>query len=516
MSSGARGCKASLLDWLAEAVAEGWVPEDEIRRLEKLEESDAGSLFESGGRPLTIGFFGGTGVGKSSLLNRLVGDAVAAVGLQRPTSTEVTLYVHEQYPVKHLEDLFPLGRVRVLEHRRDEYRDVVWIDMPDIDSIERSNRELVYQWLPYLDWLVYVVSPERYRDDAGWRVLQQRGYRHHWLFVMNRRDTGTEDQYRDFRRLLGSEGFDETLVLQTSCTVPEGDDFQRMVEEIEHAVGEHGLERLQQVGEQARLLDLDRECARYAETLGGSAEWRRFIDRGRNAIDEKLAALNAYLRQQAAIEAAGVPDRASAGAAPAVPEPVLPGLTADYVQDLQAAVVVAAEGLPGVPVQTRTRTLVQSLERSLLGVLRDGFREGVARPGNALHRGVETLMRKLVYGLPLAVCVVVGYFVVTRYEQGLNGDSGFLGLDFLVHSLMVLGLSALAPYLLARLVRPSVRRSIVKRVAAGLEGVRSTVVREWIEAMEELTERRRDLSRSLDEVRQAIEAERGALEAARD
>lgn len=510
MSGGASEYKGRILDWLRTAVDEGWIPEAEIEKLERLEAADAGRLFEpDGGRPLTIAFFGGTGVGKSSLLNRVVGDAVAAVGLERPTSIEVTLYVHESYPLQHLEELFPLGRVRVLEHRRREYRDVVWIDMPDIDSVERSNRELVYQWLPYLDWLVYVVSPERYRDDAGWRVLEQRGYRHHWLFVMNRRDTGTEEQFQDFKRLLEGDGFDGALVLQTSCAVPEGDDFQRMVETIDHAIEEHGLERLQQIGERAARLDLDRECARYAEMLGSSGDWRGLIDDGKSAVAHKLAELNAYLRQQAAIEAAGVPDHAGTSARMA--EPVVPGLTGDYVHDLRSAVLVAAKGLPVSPIAARTLAVAETLDQRLLDALRAGFKEGAARPGNAVQRGVQALMRKLVYGLPLVASVVTGYFVVTRYERGLVGTGDFLGVNFLVHSAMILGLSALVPYLAARLLRPSVRRSILKRVSTSLQEVRSAVTLEWAEAMEELYQRSRELARSLNDIRKDLEAESSGL-----
>ena len=52
-------------------------------------------------------------------------------------------------------------------------RDVAWLDMPDIDSVEARNKSLVLSWLPYVDWLIYVVSPERYRDDVGWRLLEE-------------------------------------------------------------------------------------------------------------------------------------------------------------------------------------------------------------------------------------------------------------------------------------------------------------------------------------------------------
>ncbi|MGA8259511.1 MAG: GTPase [Arenicellales bacterium] len=510
MSGSAAAYRDRLLEWLARAVAEGWIPEEEVPALEALETGGADSLFEpDSGRPLTVGLFGGTGVGKSSLLNRLVGETVAAVGLERPTSTEVTLYVHERYPPRRLEELCPIERVRVLEHRRDEYRDVVWIDMPDIDSVAHANRELVFQWLPCIDWLIYVVSPERYRDDAGWQVLARRGYRHHWLFVMNRRDTGTEEQYRDFRRLLAEEGYDESLVLATSCRTPEGDGFAAMVETIDRAVSEHGLARLQRVGERARLLDLERACARYSELLGSAERWKQFIGRGRQAVTERLGGLARYLEDEATLAVARIPDRVSADGGRVDP-PSSPALLGDYLADLESAVVMGADGLPFAPLREGTRRALGALPERVAALLREGFTGGAARPGNVAQRALEGAMRKLVYALPLAAGAGIAYVVVTRYLQGLGGDGPFLGVDFLVHSLMLLALAALMPYLAARLLRPSVRRSVLRRVKAGLFRLQASASAEWAAAMEEVFEQSRERLRALETIRADIEAARNA------
>lgn len=508
MSGGAEQHKASLLEWLQGAADEGWIDAAEIRSLEALESHGADRLFEAGStRPLTVGFFGGTGVGKSSLLNRLVGEPVAEVGLERPTSTEVTLYVHEQYPPRNLAELFPIERVHVREHRRDEYRHVVWIDMPDIDSVERANRELVFEWLPYLDWLIYVVSPERYRDDAGWRVLKDRGHRHHWLFVMNRWDTGIAEQRADFARILAVEGFDDSLLLRTSCAVPDDDDFERIRATIDRAVTDHGLAKLQEIGERARLQDLHRTCERYAAMLGDTARWRDFIERGKTAIGETLTALMGYLRDETAIEAAHAARRSTGVSETAVDAPAPPRLIAEYVQDIDSAIAVARDELPAGPVRSRTRPILDTLAKRLADAVALGFRDGAARPGNALQRAAAALMNKLVYGLPLIACLAIAYVVLTRYRQGLGGEGGFLGLDFLAHSLMMLGLAALVPYLMARLLRPSVRRSIIKRVDAALGRTRAEVIDEWSAAMNEALDRCRELQRSLEALRAAIERE---------
>lgn len=502
MSTGAARYKARLMEWLADAAAEGWIDDAEIRSLEMLESRGADDLFESHGeRPLTVGFFGGTGVGKSSLLNRLIGEEVAEVGVERPTSTQVTVYVHEQYPIGNLDELFPIDRVRVQTHRRDEYRHVVWIDMPDMDSVERANRELVFEWLPYIDWLIYVVSPERYRDDAGWRVLVQRGHRHHWLFVMNRWDTGTAGQYADFARILADEGFDDALLIRTSCRAPDGDDFGRMIAAVDRAVAEHGLEQLQAVGERARLDDLARQSDRYEEMLGDAARWQRFTEEGGRAITEKLESLIRYLKDEAAIEAAHAARRRPDGPPATVDPPAPPRLIAAYVQDIESAIALVRGGLPARPVDNRAGPILASLEQRMADAVRRGFREGAARPGNVVQRAAAALMKKLVYGLPLAACVGIAYVVLTRYQQGLSGAEPFLGFDFLAHSLMVVVLAALVPYLLARLLRPSVRRSIVKRVDEALRQTSSETIEAWHSAMADARARRRELSQSLASIR---------------
>jgi len=512
MSRDSRRLRERLLAWLGDAVAEGWIDGAELERLELLETGNPEQLFEDGaGRPLTVGFFGGTGVGKSSLLNRLVGEPVAEVGLERPTSTGVTVYVHEAFPVADLAALFPVSRVRVRTHGVEALRAVAWIDMPDIDSVESANRELVLDWLPYIDWLVYVVSPERYRDDPGWRLLQERGHRHHWLFIMNRIDTGSAEQHADFRRLLEQEGFQGSHVLKTSCAAPAADDFARMRALIDEAVAEHGLERLKQIGERAHLQDLSALCRHYQALIGDDEAWRALDGRGRDALARALAGLEGYLRDAAAIDAASlVPERMPRGGVPQLAEPPAPALVGEHVQGLEAALTVCAQPLPVAPVRRAARAMLADLEERLTTVIHNAFREGAARPGTALQRGGAALLDKLVYGLPLAAALGVAWVAVTRYADGLRGTTDFLGLDFLTHSAVIIGLCALGPFLLSRLVRPSPRRSVLKRVAHGLQQVRGALLEQWREAAGSLRGRARELRRGLDALRRDIEQARAA------
>ena len=67
--------------------------------------------------------------------------------------------------------------------------------MPDFDSDETANKDQVLQWLPHIDLLIYVVTPERYKDAEGWRMMLENSYRHAWLFVINKWDRADAVQY---------------------------------------------------------------------------------------------------------------------------------------------------------------------------------------------------------------------------------------------------------------------------------------------------------------------------------
>ena len=59
---------------------------------------------------------GGTGVGKSSLLNRLAGRQLPEAGIERPTSREVTLFHHQCLPYNILPEQLPLAKINISQH----------------------------------------------------------------------------------------------------------------------------------------------------------------------------------------------------------------------------------------------------------------------------------------------------------------------------------------------------------------------------------------------------------------
>ncbi len=500
-------------NWVEAAAQAGWLSQADRKLLERIETATAEDLFgHKSRRPLVVGLFGGTGVGKSSRLNRLAGEPITDVGIERPTSRGVTLYIHESHEVTALPEEFPLERTRIATHSDPSRHDLVWIDMPDIDSTERSNRELVFAWLPYIDWLIYVVSPERYRDDAGWNVLRQRGHRHHWLFVMNQWDLGQPGQIKDFLSDLKEAGFDLPTVITTSCIeTPAEDDFDRLEGIIRDAIEAHGLIELRRLGLLARMRDLARLAATLGKRFGDDASWKNFIGAHRANAKQLLQQLNDHL--QWPIETIANRFRSQErGWFRRRPEDTHPTLEASelqqqlwseqaqvFLEDIVNQAVVAAERqviAPGA-VQRVLQSNLNHADQTLMAMASEYLSRALLKPGTALLRGVRGTARALCYLLPLVSAIWVIYNVVWKYQQALAGSADFLGIDFTLHSLLLIFLSWLTPYLVYRLLKPSLRASARRGLQRGVDtGI--TEIKEDIEnAYAVLSEERARLLRSL-------------------
>ena len=140
------------------------------------------------GRFLTVGFLGGTGVGKSSLLNALARENIASSSYRRPHTERVLIYRHaEADPLPQAE----LGRVPWQEatHRADPIKALLLCDLPDFDSILTEHRVYVMAFLEHLDLLVWVTSPEKYADADFYDFLEATPKaRQYFTFVLNKVD----------------------------------------------------------------------------------------------------------------------------------------------------------------------------------------------------------------------------------------------------------------------------------------------------------------------------------------
>ncbi len=213
---------------------------------------------------LVVMLMGGTGVGKSTLLNALAGAPIAQAAVTRPTTRDPVVYFHESIRPERLDPA--LRQCRLQPHNRDALLQKVIVDTPDLDSNDLANREKLIHLLPIADIVLYVGSQEKYHDQLGWELFREQRQRRAFAFVLNKWDrclqpgaTGArpdDDLLRDLQR----EGFERPLLFRTSAQrwldhpngqpveLPEGEQFRDLVNWLEMGLTRLEIEALKARG----------------------------------------------------------------------------------------------------------------------------------------------------------------------------------------------------------------------------------------------------------------------------
>lgn len=184
------------------------------------------------GNVYVLALAGGTGVGKSSLLNALAGQTVSAVRAVRPTTDQPLAWVADARRDELAPLLAWLGVRHVVAHADERLADVAILDLPDVDSVRTDHRATVDALLPRIDAVAWVLDPEKY-DDARLHAYL-RGMAPHAArlrFVLNKSDRLTEPQRAelaaDLRRRLAESGIGEARIDVVSAKSAEGVDELR-------------------------------------------------------------------------------------------------------------------------------------------------------------------------------------------------------------------------------------------------------------------------------------------------
>lgn len=153
--------------------------------------------------PLVVATFGGTGTGKSSLVNALVGEEVTRSGRQRPTTRKPQIITHSETDPRLLG--LPLDECEVVQRDAAILRDIVILDCPDPDTNETetagSNLARLHALLPFCDVLIYCSTQQKYRSNRVVTELGQAASGCRLIFVQTHADLD-EDIREDWQKQL--------------------------------------------------------------------------------------------------------------------------------------------------------------------------------------------------------------------------------------------------------------------------------------------------------------------------
>ncbi|WP_395640937.1 GTPase family protein [Pseudolysinimonas sp.] len=231
-----------------------------------------------------VGMFGATGSGKSSLVNALVGADVARTHVRRPTTSEALAVTWNPDGATDLLDWLGV-RDRVVRTDPIDPRagQLVLLDLPDFDSIERGNRAVAERLAAQVDALVWVVDPQKYADDVLHAQFITPHARHSevTLIVLNQTDllqpADVPRVVASLREIVDRDGIPKATVLPVSARTGAG------IDAVRKALGDLAAAR------SARDARLAADIAALADQLESPGDVRKLDPRARTRLVEEVA-----------------------------------------------------------------------------------------------------------------------------------------------------------------------------------------------------------------------------------
>ena len=297
-----------------------WPPARRVRAVWEQAEPRLDRARRELSRVLVVGVIGGTGTGKSTLVNALAGGTVTAAGdVARPTTTNPVVVVATDVDCSWL----PLDRMqaRVVRSDAPAVANIVLVDCPDPDtqadevasadamsrpSDANRNRDLLEAVVPACDVLLLVATAQKYRS---WIVAHELAAfaPGRPLFFVQTHASRDPDIRADWRRELESQGFEVPRIFRldaveaarrTAAGLEPEAGFRELVTAIDEELVGRAARRVRRTGAVDLADHVARQAARELEPVRGAVtDFSAGVARERARLEKLLAtAVEARLR----------------------------------------------------------------------------------------------------------------------------------------------------------------------------------------------------------------------------